>query len=170
MELFEMPETEKVLWELAAAVKEDYKKRLTGSKHIASKTLVNSITQEVIVGDATYEVVLHLEDYWKYVENDTRGRQTGLPGRKDPPFDAIYKWVRVKRILPRPNDKGKIPTQRSLAWMIAHKIGEYGTKGSHDLEKTKDSIIPPYIERLQAAIGEDAIVYINRYITKVFPK
>ena len=168
MELFEMPETEKVLWELAAAVKEDYKKRLTGNKHIASKTLVNSVTQEVIVGDATYEVVLHLEDYWKYVENDTRGRKTGLPGRKDPPFDAIYKWVRIKRILPRPDSK--VPNQRSLAWLIAHKIGEYGTKGTHDLEKTKDSIIPPYLDRLRAAIGADAIIYINRYITQVFPK
>ena len=170
MELFEMPETEKVLWELADAVKNDYKTRLTRSGHIASKTLVNSVTQEVIVGDATYEVVLHLEDYWKYVENDTRGRQTGLPGRKDPPFDAIYKWVQIKRIIPRAKDGRKPPTQRSLAWLIAHKIGEFGTKGSHDLEQTKDSIIPPYIERLQAAIGADAIIYINRYITQVFPK
>ena len=170
MELFEMPETEKVLWELAAAVKEDYKKRLTGNKHIASKTLVNSVTQEVVVGDATYEVVLHLEDYWKYVENDTRGRKTGLPGRKDPPFDAIYKWVRVKRIIPRPDAKGRIPTQKSLAYMIAHKIGEVGTKGSHDLEQTKDSIIPDYLDRLRDAIGRDAIIYINRYITQVFPK
>ena len=170
MELFEMPETEKVLWELAAAVKEDYKKRLTGSGHIANRTLVNSVTQEVIVGDATYEVVLHLEDYWKYVENDTRGRKTGLPGRKDPPFDAIYKWVRIKRIIPRPNEKGKIPTLRSLAWLIAHKIGEVGTKGTHDLEKTKDTIIPDYLDRLREAIGRDAIIYINRYITQVFPK
>lgn len=165
-----MPETERVLWELAAAVKNDYKKKLTGSKHIATKSLVNSVTQEVIVGDATYEVVLHLEDYWKYVENDTRGRQTGLPGRKDPPFDAIYKWVKIKRILPRPNQKGKIPTLRTLAWMIAHKIGEYGTKGTHDLERTKDDIIPAYMDRLRAAVGRDAIIYINRYITQVFPK
>lgn len=165
-----MPETERVLWKLAAAVKNDYKKKLTGSKHIATKSLVNSVTQEVIVGDATYEVVLHLEDYWKYVENDTRGRQTGLPGRKDPPFDAIYKWVKIKRILPRPNQKGKIPTLRTLAWMIAHKIGEYGTKGTHDLERTKDDIIPAYMDRLRAAVGRDAIIYINRYITQVFPK
>lgn len=165
-----MPETERVLWELAAAVKNDYKKKLTGSKHIATKSLVNSVTQEVIVGDATYEVVLHMEDYWKYVENDTRGRQTGLPGRKDPPFDAIYKWVKIKRILPRPNQKGKIPTLRTLAWMIAHKIGEYGTKGTHDLERTKDDIIPAYMDRLRAAVGRDAIIYINRYITQVFPK
>lgn len=170
MELFEMPETEKVLWELAAAVKEDYKKRLTAAKHTATRALVNSVTQEVIVGDVTYEVVLHLEDYWKYVENDTRGRQTGLPGRKDPPFDAIYKWVRIKRILPRPDGKGRIPTLRSLAWLIAHKIGEYGTKGTHDLEKTKDSIIPGYLDRLREAIGRDAVIYINRYITQVFSK
>lgn len=170
MELFEMPETEKVLWELAGAVKNDYKKRLTRSGHIASKALVNSVTQEVIVGDATYEVVLHLEDYWKYVENDTRGRQTGLPGRKDPPFDAIYKWVQIKRIIPRAKDGKKPPTQRSLAWLIAHKIGEYGTKGSHDLQHTKEEIIPQYLERLRAAIGRDAIIYINQYITKVFPK
>ena len=170
MELFEMPETEQVLWELALAVKNEYKKKLTGSGRIATKNLVNSVTQEVIVDGANYEVVLHLEEYWKYVENDTRGRQTGLPGRKDPPFDAIYKWVKVKRILPRPNEDGKIPTQRSLAWLIAHKIGEYGTKGSHDLQHTKEEIIPQYLERLRAAIGRDAIIYINQYITKVFPK
>ena len=104
------------------------------------------------------------------MENDTRGRKTGLPGRKDPPFNAIYKWIRIKRILPRPNEKGKIPTLRSLAWLIAHKIGEYGTKGTHDLEKTKDSIIPGYLDRLREAIGRDAVIYINRYITQVFSK
>ena len=162
-----MPETEKVLWELAAAVRDDYKKRLTASDRIATKNLVNSITQEVIVGDSAYEVVLHLEDYWKYVENDTRGRKTGLPGRKDPPFDAIYKWVQVKRILPRPDQKGRIPTQKSLAHLIAHKIGEYGTTGSHDLEKTKESIIPQYMDRLLEAFGRDAIIYITRYTAQV---
>jgi len=166
MELFDFTRTQQVLEEIAVAVRDGYKERLTESGHVASERLLRSIREEVVVGDGTYEVVLHLEEYWKYVENDTRGRQTGLPGRKDPPFDAIYKWVQVKRLLPRPGSK--IPTQEGLAWAIKRKIGEYGTKGSHDLGKTKDEVLPRYMEKLRAAVGEDATIYITRYIAQVF--
>ena len=166
MELFDFTRTQKVLEEIAVAVRDGYIERLKAAGHVATERLVQSVREYVVVGDGTYEVVLRLEDYWKYVENDTRGRQTGLPGRKDPPFAAIYKWVQVKRLLPRPGSK--IPTQEGLAWAIKHHIGEYGTKGSHDLEKTKDAVLPEYMEKLRAAIGEDAVVYITRYIAQVF--
>lgn len=168
MELFDLTRTMEVLQSIGEEVRDEYRKRLTDSGHVATRGLVNSIREEVVVAGNTYEVVLHLEDYWKYLETGTRGRQTGLPGRKDPPFDAIYRWVQVKRILPRPGSG--IPSQKSLAWAIRHGIGEYGTKGTHDLRKTKEEVLPEWMGRLREAIGADAVVYINKYVTEVFGK
>lgn len=163
--LFELTNTERVLWELAADIKKRYKAGLKEHGHIAGNQLYGSVEQEVRVDGNDYIVELHLQDYWQYVEWDTRGRQTGLPGRKDPPFDAIYKWVKVKKIMPRPGSK--IPTQKSLAYAIKHLIGEYGTKGSHDLENARDKVLDIWMDRLREAIGEDAIIYVRNLLQEV---
>lgn len=164
-QLFALTETEKVLWELAADIKKRYKAGLKENGHIAGNQLYGSVEQEVQVDGHTYMVKLWLEDYWQYVEWDTRGRQTGLPGRKDPPFDAIYTWVKLKKIIPR--DKKKCPTQKSLAWAIKRHIGEYGTEGTHDLEKARDFVLEKWMDRLREAIGQDAIVYVRRLLQEV---
>ena len=164
-ELFAMTNTERVLWELAGEIKKRYKAGLKKHDHIAGNQLYGSVEQEVRVEGHDYIVELHLEDYWKYVEWDTRGRQTGLPGRKDPPFDAIYTWVKLKKLMPRPGSD--IPTQKSLAWAIKHNIGEYGTKGTHDLEEARDFVLDKWMEKVREAIGEDAIIYVRNLLQDI---
>ena len=167
-ELFPLTNTERVLRELANAMIKQYQEELDKTGHIATKDLRDHITQDVEVNGNTYVVYLYLQDYWKYVEYDTRGRQTGLPSRKDPPFAAIHDWVKVKKLVPK-NTKN-LPREKALAALagaIKHKIGEFGTKGGHELETARTKTLDDWMDRLREAIGQDAIVYVTKLLRDV---
>lgn len=154
-ELIDFEELRKVLEDLANDVAEAYKDELTRHDHIASRKLIDSIKTQVVVGENAYEVTMTLEDYWKYVEYDTRPHF--------PPVNAILKWIEVKPVIPRPDANGRIPTPKQLAYLIGRKIANEGTEGTHDLQKSKDNIIPWYKEKISAALGRD----MERYIAKI---
>lgn len=153
--LIDFEELRKVLEDLANDVAEAYKDELTRHDHIASRKLIDSIKTQVVVGENAYEVTMTLEDYWKYVEYDTRPHF--------PPVNAILKWIEVKPVIPRPDANGRIPTPKQLAYLIGRKIANEGTEGTHDLQKSKDNIIPWYKEKISAALGRD----MERYIAKI---
>ena len=159
MELIELSELTKVLQEIAEDVKKTYKAHLWDSDRVASGNLWASVEAEVLVEGTTYSVVLHLQDYWKFVEEDTRPHW--------PPKDAILRWIAVKPIIPRPDEKGRLPKPEQLAFLIGRKIAEEGTEGTHDLRDTKDEVLPKYIDRIREALLHDAYIYINNYITRV---
>ena len=166
--LMDLTELHQVLQDYAKDIRERYKDVLANNGHIASHDLVNSIKTEVVVGEQSYEVTMTLADYWKYVEYDTRGRQTGLPSRKDPPFAAIHDWVKVKKLVPK-NTKN-LPREKALAALagaIKHKIGEFGTKGGHELETARTKTLDDWMDRLREAIGQDAIVYVTKLLRDV---
>lgn len=156
MELLELTELQKVLQDFATDIRDRYKDVLAKNDHIASRKLVDSIRTNVVVGDNAYEVTMTLEDYWKYIENDTRPHF--------PPPDAILKWIQVKPVIPRPGANGKIPTQKQLAFLIGRKIARFGTTGTHDLAKTKDDILPWWREQISAALGHDMERYIRKLV------
>lgn len=170
-ELFALTNTEQVLWELAGEIKKQYKAGLKENGHIAGSRLYNSVQQEVVVQGSTYIVQLHLEDYWKYVEYDTKPHW--------PPRDAILKWIRVKKIVPRPDSKGRIPTPKQLAFLISRAMAGLspnqakcknpngGTTGTHDLEEARTQVLDKYMDRLREAIGQDAIVYVTQLLRDV---
>lgn len=160
-ELFKTTYLELVLGEMAEAVKAGYIANLQRHGHSASGNLTSTITTQVEKDGDWYEVSLNLQDYWAYVEDGTRGRQTGLPGRKDPPVAPIYQWIAVKGIVPSRRN-GRLPSPLSLAYAIAHTIGEYGTIGTHDLQEAKDSIIPTWEDRILAALERDTLEYIEK--------
>ena len=143
------------------AVKELYQQNLIASDRVASHRLLDSVSTRVQGGDGgTYEVVLSLEDYWKYVENDTR------PHR--PPYSKILEWVKVKPVIPRPDENGRIPKPESLAWMIVKKIEREGTTGSHDLERSIDDIFPVFYPKILQALTEDLEGGIRRFLLESF--
>lgn len=146
-ELVELTELQQVLQDYAKDIQERYKEVLANNGHIASNALVNSIKTEVVVGELAYEVTMTLEDYWKYVEYDTKPHF--------PPPQALLKWVEVKPVIPRPGKNGRIPTPKQLAFLIGRHINTYGTTGTHDLQQTKDDIFTWYQERLSVALGHD---------------
>ena len=156
MELLELTEVQKVLQDFATDIRDRYRDVLANNDHIASRKLVDSIKTQVVVGDNYYEVTMTLEDYWKYVGNDTRAHFA--------PPNAVLKWIEVKPVIPRPGTNGRIPTPKQLAFLIGRKIAREGTTGTHDLAKAKDDILPWWREQISQALGHDMENYIRKLV------
>ena len=155
-DLMDLTELHQVLQDYAKDIRDRYKDVLANNGHIASPELVDSIKTEVVVGADAYEVTMTLKEYWKYVENDTRPHF--------PPPDALLKWIEVKPVIPRPGKDGRIPTPKQLAYLIGRHINTFGTKGTHDLQKTKDDIFSWYKDKISAALGRDIANYIRKIV------
>lgn len=158
--LIDLPHVQAVMEEMAIAIRNEYQDNLIRNDRIASGDLLNNIEYEVTRGDFTYTIYVKMKDYWYYVEN---GRKAG----KWPPIDNILRWITVKPVLPRPNAEGKLPTPQQLAFLIARKIGEEGTQGTHDLRKATDTIWDTFEDRLYEAIDADvdaAFIQIFHYL------
>ena len=80
-----------------------YQDNLIRDGKIATGNLLNSIDYKVQYNDREIWVELHLEEYYKWVEN---GRGPG----KFPPPDKILEWIRIKPVIP--DDRGvRAPTE-----------------------------------------------------------
>lgn len=155
-ELLRLDNVERVLQEYAVEFRNMYQDNLIRSDRIASGELLNSIEAHVEIQGTAYEVKLILADYWKYVEEDTRPHW--------PPKSAILKWIQMKPVLPRPDANGKIPTPESLAYLISRKIAQYGTQGSHDLQKTQQTMNRDIRQRLEEALTLDVSESVARLV------
>lgn len=158
--LIDTRELQEALEQLAHDITNGYKDKLIREDHKATGQLLASIQTDVEVAGTTYSVVLHLEDYWKYLEEGTRPHW--------PPRDAILKWIKAKPVIPYPGKDGRIPSPESLAFLIQRKIARVGTKGTHDLRETTESIIPYWMERLKDILGRLYGDYIQSIVA--FPK
>ena len=147
-----------VLEDIAKDVREGYADTLERNKHIASGKLIKNLQTDIEVNGTTYTVWLNLEDYWEYVEYDTRPHWA--------PIKPLLEWaqdkIRIGLALPRPD--GNMPTPEQLAYSARWKIHEEGTTGTHDLQKTKDAVLPMYEERLLEALERDALEYIEKVL------
>lgn len=155
-ELLDTAELEQVLRELGEDVRQGYMEQLLQHDRKATGALLDSVTAIVDVQGDVYEVKLQLADYWKYVEEGTAPHW--------PPRSAILKWIKAKPVIPRPDSKGRIPSQESLAYLISRKIARVGTEGSHDLQKTLDAIMPVWDEKLRLALAR----MWTKYIREIF--
>lgn len=155
-DLMDLTELHKVLQDYADDIRERYKDVLANNGHIASKKLVNSIKTEVFVGERAFVVTMNLEHYWEFIEDDTRPHF--------PPPSALLKWIEVKPVIPRPGKNGKIPTPKQLAYLIGRHISIHGTKGTHDLQKTKEDIWVWYKDKITDALGRDISNYIRKIV------
>ena len=155
MELLEYPHLAEVLREFSDYFRNDYEQRLIGHDRYATGELLESIRTEVRAGGTTYEVVVHLRDYWKYIEDDTRPHF--------PPPDALLRWVQVKPTLPRPFIlNGKEVSPKSLAYLIGRKISRVGMKGTHDLADAKKDTMDTFKARVREALGHDLRDWIRK--------
>ena len=157
-ELFNTTYLQLALGQLAEDVKAGYVDQLAKHDRHASGNLMSTVRAEVEVNGTRYAAVLYLQDYWKYVEEGTEPHW--------PPRQAILDWIKIKPVIPRPDDKGRIPTPKQLAFLISRKISREGTEGSHDLQTAEDAIIPMWEERLRDALQRDTLEYIRK-ITEV---
>ena len=149
-----------ILVELGENVRRGYVNKLVKNGHPTQEnTLASTVTSEVIVKGTTYEVVLNLQDYWKYVEEGTRPHW--------PPISAIAHWIQIKPVIPRPDEKGRIPSQQSLAFLISRKIAREGTQGTHDLKETTDALLGYYEDLIKEALERDVFDYIEKVTNEV---
>lgn len=142
------PNIERVLKEYADSAGDTYRSYMQLGGKDASGKLSQSAKAEVRHGDNRYEVVMHLEEYWKYVEY---GRKPG----KFPPPDKIREWVEVKPVIPRPMKNGKLPTIEQLSYLIGRKIAIKGIPPSPVLELTVQDLNERFMAELQSAIKQD---------------
>ena len=149
-ELINLDNVMAVLEDYAIAVRNKYQDNLILHDRIASGGLLNSVEYRVVQDGQTFEVQLTLQDYWKYIEDGTRPHF--------PPLDRILEWIRVKPVIPRPDDKGRIPTPQQLAYLIGRKISRVGTEGTHDLKDAIEVINARYRDKIVYAIGQDTQV------------
>ena len=164
--LIDFTELQKVLQDLANDIRDNYKEHLEFNDRYTEKgppsgyqqRLIDSVKTQVVMGDRAWEITMTLNDYWKYVEDDTKPHF--------PPLNKIMEWVQIKPVIPRPDAYGRIPSQESLAYLIGRSISKHGTKGSHDLESVKDGVIPWYKEKIAAALGHDMEHYIRKVIAE----
>ena len=159
MELINLNNVMAVLEEYGQAVRNLYQDNLIRSDRIASGDLLNSVDYMVEVNGQAYEVKLRLEDYWKWVEDDTRPHW--------PPMNKILEWIKAKPVIPRPDANGIKPTQRQLAYLIGRKISEVGTEGSHDLQNAIDTINAQYKDKLVYALSQDMEVIMKVIVGEI---
>lgn len=138
----------KVLDEYGKQAELGYRGRLNRGKKNASYKLADSVKYFVRQNGIAYEVGLNLEDYWRYVEYGRR------PGKR-PPVNAILEWIKVKPVIPRPNDYGRIPRPTQLAWAIATKIAKVGTKPTPIMAQTTEELNRHYVPLIREALAKD---------------
>ena len=135
---------------IAEEILDIYKKNLEG--HSASGNLISTASTTVVFDGRYFEVSFNLEDYWKYLENGTAPHFT--------PIEKIEEWVKVKRLVPTVY-KGKVPTTRQQAYLIARKISKTGTPAYKILDKSLENI-DTFVERFNEIIMNQ----INKEIEK----
>lgn len=153
-----------VLEEFATEFRETYKAELVkhdrftqyGEDRLIDSVDRNTVQTMVHEGEREWSVTIDLKDYWKYVENDTAPHW--------PPPDAILRWVQIKPVVPRPDSRGRIPSQKSLAYLIGRKISRVGTEGSHDFATSKEAVYQRFRTRIQAAIAADVRAYVRKVL------
>lgn len=141
-----------------------YRERLERDGKVASRDLVNSISTAVEVDGAEYRVTMDLADYWKFVEGGSRGTVSSPAGAvyraHFPPPSALMRWIEVKPVIPRPDSRGRLPSPRSLAYLIGRKIERFGIEPVPALAATMEELNERYAPLLRHALAEDVREYL----------
>ncbi len=151
---------QRVLGELGQEIRNEYQDKLIRDDKIATGDLLNSVEYEVQYDDRSIWVELHLEDYYRWVEN---GRDPG----KYPPQDAILEWIKVKPVIPDGRN-GVLPTEKQLAFLISRKIAEQGIEPGHQLRRTMRDFKQEIEDRIDEAIAQDINEAINIIFSSFF--
>ena len=126
---------------------EKYRQGLEDGDHIATGNLYRSVTSEVTLNGQSFIVEFRMPEYGEYLEQGTKPHF--------PPIDAILGWIKAKRIVPRQDSQGRLPTEKQLAYLIARKISEDGTPRTGIYEKANDLTYREWNKLIDEAIAMD---------------
>lgn len=186
--LMDLSNLQMVLEDYAKDAERLFKEKLSDGGKNASRSLSDSARAYVVVGEDAYEVVMNLQEYWKFVERGRKGTETS-PARVNvgtlpsyvpqstqtellnpmgspafPPVDALIQWIKVKPVIPRPDKRGRIPSPNSLAYLIGRKIERHGIDPHPTLATTIQELDAMYNERISEALGRDIGLYIRKLV------
>jgi len=155
-----------VLEEFAGEFRDTYRESLLkhdritqhGTDRLVDSVDANDVKAMVQEGDRAFEVTINLKEYWKYVENDTAPHW--------PPPSAILRWVEIKPVIPRPDANGRVPSPRSLAYLIGRKISREGTTGSHDFADSREAVLTRFRTRIRVAMAKDVQNYVRALLAR----
>lgn len=137
----------------------EYRTELLARSLSQSAALADSMFPQIIADHHALHLAIGLAGYWYYVEY---GRRPG----KQPPIDAMEAWINKTGMVPYPDENGKTPSVRSLAFLIARKIGREGTKGKgiiHDIVERNQA---KWIDRIRRAASAD----VDNRVRTIFKK
>lgn len=152
--------TRKILDLFAQVAIVEYRRNLKTLGKRASGKLEDNIGYEIEADETRFRVFLNLEEYWKYVEYGRR------PGAKWPPQSAILEWIHVKPVIPRAIN-GITPTDRSLAFLIARKIGRDGIKPTKALAGAVEVAKNDFDKYIGDAIRQDVEDYVLNTLAQI---
>jgi len=165
-DLIQFDNLREVLEEFAGEFRDTYRESLLkhdritqhGADRLVDSVEANDVKAMVTEGDRAFEVTINLKEYWKYVEDDTRPHW--------PPPSAILRWVEIKPVIPYPDAKGRIPSPRSLAFLIGRKISREGTTGSHDFRDSREAVLARFRTRIRVAMAKDVQNYVRALLAR----
>ena len=139
----------KILEKYKNTIVAELKNRIGSDGKIATGDLQKSISG-IVEGQS---ISIFASEYW-YVVN--YGRK---PGKKMPPIRPIMDWMKIKGIETYKQNKKK--GNRTLAWVIAKKIGEEGIQGTNFFWETVNSIVPLITKDIEDSYLKDINDQIN---------
>ena len=123
------PNLEKAINDFVSDFVDTYKGLLIRDDKKASGDLLRSIKPiEIEFSSNKISGSISLREYWKYIEYGTGPQH--IPDKRQqywPQMDKILKWIKVKPVIPRPNN-GIMPTEKQLTFLISRKIHDDGIK------------------------------------------
>lgn len=155
----------KVLDKFGKELVEAYINNLDERSIHATHNLADSVKYELVAGERSMAIDISLLDYWKYIEY---GRKAG----KFPPLQSIEEWIKVKGIQPMTRTQasvkrwtqhkgrihrndGRIPSIKSLAYLIGRKIAEEGIQPRPIFTTAIDDVYKRFAEAIDEAVTAD---------------
>jgi hypothetical protein len=102
---------------------------------IASGTLYNSVTANVVHKQYGDVIEISMAEYAQFVQS---GR---LPGKKGIPISVIEKWIGQRKLKGRNKTTGRFITNKSFAFAIQKSIIRFGIKPSNFIDVALDDIM-----------------------------
>lgn len=99
------------------------------------------------------ELVVEMPDYWIWVDQGRR------PGRM-PPLRVIDRWSIAKGLSGLRDEKGRFIPRKTLNYLRARSIGEYGYYKTDFVQKAINSVLNDVTEKL----GEGAAQYVRELL------
>ena len=161
---------EQILKEFAEDVN-NAAKRTLGSRKIgknrsygvASRSLQKSLTYTIRDGKVSFGSPLPYAAFIHWGVNGTnKNRNAPFSYRqKQPPTDAIRKWMKVKPIRVRDKDgrfvKATESRLQSAAFLIARSIKRNGIHGLRYYEVALETVVPQYNKKLGEALAQEFV-------------